>query len=138
MTFLNSYMWKVGLAKWLGLAYGLAWFFLLPVVMPESDPLLRWGILAWAITMGGMIGMTVMARPRFGPGFSRIPNWILSAMLGAWMGVIMVLFAADTIAAMMAYFLPAMLQSPWLLCAETALLGIVIGWASSHAFNAKG
>jgi len=82
-----------------------------------------------------MIGMAVLARPRFGPVFSMLPNWLISGALGAWMGVLMVLFSYGVVAQFTATYLPVSLQSPWLLVVETGVLGIIIGWASAHVFS---
>jgi hypothetical protein len=128
-------MWTVGLGKAFGLAYGLVWFFTVPLVAPDADPLLRWGILGWIITLSALISMAVLAQPRFSKPFVSIPAWIFSAALGAWMGVLIMLVAHELVARYTAYFWPEFLFMPWLLVVETAIVGVIIGWASRRAFN---
>ena len=135
MALFNSYTWTIGLGKALGLVYGLVWFFTVPLVAPESDPLLRWGILGLIVTLGAMISMATLAQKQFGTPFTLIPSWIISGGIGAWMGLLILLMSYDLVAQHTAYFLPESMDMPWLLVVETTILGVIIGWASRRAYG---
>ncbi len=48
---------RIATGKLVGFTIGLAGLLLLPVLAPEADPMLRWGILLWYTTMGAIIGV---------------------------------------------------------------------------------
>ena len=129
----NSVAVRVGVAKTLGLLAGLAGFFLLPVLAPETPELLRWGILFWYLNFGAMIGlMGLISRHPLFSGW-RLDWWFRGLFLGAWLNFVLVFFAYDDFAQIMAVVMPegGLLASPWAFALEGALLGLLIDGVAS-------
>ena len=75
---------RVAIAKGVGFLFGLVGFLTLPYFWPEADWMVRWGILLWYATLGGIIGLFGVSTPH--PVLKmNIPWWILAPVLGAWM-----------------------------------------------------
>ena len=112
-----------------GLVFGLIGFFLLPYFWPESDILLRLGVLFWYITVGAFIGVfgvmnwhPIICMP--------MPWWFRAPWIGAWMNFVLTFFAYDAMKAMMVATFGAdgPLASPFWFTAEGAVVGFVIGY----------
>jgi hypothetical protein len=118
---------RLAAGKGTGFAIGLAGFVSLPWIWPDADPLLRWGILLWYTTFGAIVG--------FAGVFDRHPMlrvplkwWLRGPLLGAWLNFVLVFFAHDAMAAMLASVFGAgsVLDSPWWFALEGALVGLLI------------
>ena len=123
---------RVTIGKLIGLAIGAAGYFLLPLMWPEVDPMLRWGILLWYLTFGALIG--VFGVVTFHPVLRLpLPWWVRAPALGAWLNLVLVFFAH----AQMRGFLEAVLgpdsgfTSPFWFVAEGALVGALIGYVAT-------
>ncbi len=64
---------RITIAKGVGFLFGLAGLISLPYFWPDADWMIRWGILLWYTTLGGIVGIR--------PGI-RSPKWICSG--GYW------------------------------------------------------
>ena len=124
-----SLMTSIAVGKTAGLVFGGADFFLLPWFWPEAGMMLRWGVLLWYITLGGIIGL-------FGV-FNRhpvlrmnLPWWFRGPFIGGWMNFLLALIAHDKLAAMMSASFGAgsALASPFWLVAEGMVIGLIIAY----------
>ena len=124
-----SLLTRIIIGKGIGLAVGLLGFFLLPVLVPEADMLVRWGILLWYTTLGAIIGMfgvfnwhPVLNLP--------MPWWVRAPFLGAWMNFVLILFAYDTMEMMLQtmFGVGSFLESPFWFVAEGAIVGLIMGY----------
>jgi hypothetical protein len=116
---------RIAVGKAVGTIIGLIGFVLLPVLWPESDPMLRWGILFWYATMGAIIAVygvfnyhPVLRLP--------LPWWVRAPIIGAWMNFVLVFFAYDLMEAAIQGMLGIAL-SPFWFVVEGAIAGAVIG-----------
>jgi hypothetical protein len=116
---------RIAVGKAVGTIIGLIGFVLLPVLWPESDPMLRWGILFWYATMGAIIAVygvfnyhPVLRLP--------LPWWVRAPIIGAWMNFVLVFFTYDLMEAAIQGMLGIAL-SPFWFVVEGAIAGAVIG-----------
>ncbi len=129
---------RIAVGKLLGLIVGLLGFFALPHIVPEADPMLRWGVLLWYITLGAIIGVfgvftwhPVLKLP--------MPWWFRAPLVGAWMNFLLTFFAyAAMDQVMLAMFgEQGMLRSPFWFVLEGALIGLLIGYGATR-FGGEG
>ena len=126
-------MTRITVGKSVGFVIGLVGFLAMPALLPEADPLVRWGILLWYTTLGGIIGI-------FGV-FTRhpvlrlpMPWWLRAPLLGAWMNFVLTFFAYDVMAAAMVslFGTDSSFSSPFWFVLEGAIVGLVIGYAATR------
>jgi len=133
-----SLMTRIALGKVMGFGIGLIGFLSLPAVYPDADPFLRWGILLWYTTMGGLIGLAgvVTWHPLLD---MRLPWWVRGPALGGWLNFVLVFFAHRQMSAVLQSMFGAngMLQSPFWFVAEGALVGLLIGYLATR-FGGEG
>ncbi len=124
---------RIAIGKMIGLAFGIAGFFLLPDLAPEAHGLLRWGILLWYTTLGAIIGMfgvfnwhPILKLP--------LPWWIRAPFIGAWMNFILTFFAYDSMKVVLhaMFGVDGFFQSPFWFTAEGAVIGLVMGFFATR------
>lgn len=124
---------RIAVGKSVGFAIGLVGFLTLPYFSPDAGWLLRWGILFWYATVGGIIGMfgvytthPVLKLP--------MPWWVRATALGAWMNFVLVFFAYEQMQAMLesTFGVESWLTSPFWFVLEGALVGLVIGYLATR------
>lgn len=130
---------RIGIGKLVGLLFGLAGFVLLPILLPNVDMMLRWGVLLWYPTLGAIIGVfgiytshPVLRLP--------LPWWVRAPLIGAWMNFVLTLFVYDAFHAMMLTVFGALSgfwTSPFWFVVEGALVGLIIGWLATR-FGGEG
>lgn len=123
---------RIAIGKGLGLLFGLIGFFLLPMVMPNVEPMLQWGLLLWYPTVGAFIG--VLGVFTYHPVLKLpMPWWFRAPLVGAWMNFVLVLFTYDKMADIMVAFMgsASAFTSPFWLVAEGAIIGLIIGFAAT-------
>lgn len=133
-----SLMTRIAVGKTIGLLVGLTAFFFMPTLLPDADPMLRWGLLLWYITFGAIIG--VFGVFTFHPVLKMpMPWYVNSPFMGGWLNFVLVFFAHDEMSAMMVSIFGAdgALQSPFWFAAEGALIGLVIGYFANR-FGGEG
>lgn len=120
---------RIGIGKLIGLIFGLMGFFLLPYFSPESDPLLRWGVLFWYITVGAIIGVfgvftwhPVLHLP--------LPWWFRAPLIGGWMNFVLTFFAYDAFQSIIVSIFGSdfYATSPFWFVLEGAVIGLIIGF----------
>lgn len=120
---------RIAVGKLIGFVIGLIGFILMPALLPEVDQLARWGILLWYPTMGAFIGVfgvfthhPVLRLP--------MPWWFRAPVIGAWMNLVLTLFAYDVMAAATAAMFGAdsAFTSPFWFTLEGAIVGLIIGY----------
>lgn len=133
-----SLLTRIIVGKFVGFLVGLAGFLMMPVLWPEADGMLRWGILLWYTTLGAVIGMAgvfswhpVLKLP--------MPWWIRSSGLGAWMNFVLMLFAHEKMRGLLVTLFGenGALTSPFWFVAEGALIGLLIGFLATR-FGGEG
>ena len=124
---------RIIVGKVIGLLFGLAGFVLLPYLWPDSEMMLRWGVLLWYTTLGAIIGVfgvydwhPILRLP--------LPWWVRAPLIGGWMNFVLTLFAYDTMQAFLQQVLgiDGVLQSPFWFALEGALVGLVIGFFATR------
>ncbi|PHQ70570.1 MAG: hypothetical protein COB93_05195 [Sneathiella sp.] len=133
-----SLMTRVAIGKTIGLIVGLFGFFLLPYFSPESDPLLRWGVLFWYITVGAVIGVygvfiwhPVLHLP--------MPWWFRAPLIGGWMNFVLTFFAYDAFQSMIISIFGEdfIFGSPFWFVLEGAIVGLIMGFFATR-FGGEG
>ena len=123
---------RIAVGKAIGLGFGLAAFVLVPVWVPDADPLLLWGVLFWYMTVGAVIGMAgVLDRH---PALDLPLGWYLRApIIGAWMNLNLVLIAHEPLIELTAAFVPGATVATVFTVAlvEGAAIGWLIGAVAS-------
>ena len=133
-----SLMTRIAVGKTIGILFGLIGFIFLPYFYPESDWLLRWGILLWYTTLGAIVG--VFGVFTYHP-ILKLPFqwWFRASLLGAWMNFVLTFFAFDTMQAMMFHLFGenGILTSPFWFTAEGAIIGLIMGYFATR-FGGEG
>ena len=115
---------RIAVAKLVGFAIGIVGFFIMPA-FGIDDMKLRLGVLFWYVTVGAFIGMAGVMT--FHPILKvKMPWWFIGPWLGAWMNFLLILFAWDVFAPIMAENSFMGLTSPWWGVAEGAVVGLLI------------
>ena len=129
---------RIAIGKVIGFIFGLIGFIFLPYFLPESDCLLRWGILLWYTTLGAIIGMfgVFTYHPILKLPF---PWWFRATVVGAWMNFVLTFFAFDAMQDMMfaVFGEDGILTSPFWFTAEGAIVGLIIGYFATR-FGGEG
>lgn len=113
----------VSLGLMIGVLIGLGGFVLVPLIVDQPDPWLRWGILLWYPTLGGMIGVLV----RDGPALWH--RWMVGSAVGGWLNAVLTFFAHDQMRRFMetVFGQDSAFTSPFWFVLEGAAVGAVIG-----------
>ncbi|MBK0398601.1 hypothetical protein H0I76_05330 [Limibaculum sp. M0105] len=112
-----------------GLLLGILALALVPVFMPELDPMVRWGFFLWYPTLAAVIALAGAVGG--GEGASRhVPWWIRGGLIGAWMNFVATLLAPDVMRDFMhvAFGPDGIIASPFWFVAEGAAAGLLIGY----------
>ncbi len=84
------------MSKAVGFLVGIVLFFAIPHFVENFSDFKRWGILFWYPTVAGIVGASAAFDKE--PMFGRLLSWwFRGPMLGAWMHLLLVLFATDAI-----------------------------------------
>ncbi len=124
---------RIAIGKACGMAFGLLGFLTLPYLSPDSDPLLRWGVLGWYITVGAVIGgFGVMT---WHPALELpMPWWLRGPVIGGWMNFVLVLMAYDALAKIMtdSFGRNGPITSPFWFIVEGVLFGLVVAYLAAR------
>lgn len=113
---------RIALGAMIGVLIGLGGFVLVPVVMEQPDPWLRWGILFWYPSLGATIGALLR------DSSERLPRWVIGGLFCGWMNTVLTFFAHDQMARFLAdVFTDGTFTSPFWFVLEGAVVGAVIG-----------
>ena len=124
---------RIAIGKTVGLAFGLIGFLMVPYILPEADPMLRWGFLLWYTTLGAIIAIfgiftmhPVLRLP--------MPWWFRAPFLGAWMNFVLTLLMHDQLRqfSLSLFGADSAFTSPFWFVAEGAVVGLVIGYACTR------
>lgn len=121
----------IAAAKWVTFCMGLAMFFLMSY--SGVDLLGRWAILFWYTTLGAIVGMS-NAIVRLPIIDLPIPWWIRGPVVSAWMCLMVVLFAGDSVQQLMWFFhvSKGALTSPYWFVGDGFIIGFIAGLISSR------
>ena len=116
---------RIALGTMLGGLIGLGGFVLLPALVQDADPWLRWGILFWHPTLGAVIAALSDCGPR------GLPGWGAGVLVGGWMSAVLTFFAHGQMRILMQSILggDAAFTSPFWFVLEGALVGALVGLA---------
>ena len=129
---------RIAVGKALGALVGLAGFLTFPYFMADVGWLVRFGILFWYTTLGGIIGLAGVFT--WHPALKvRLPWWVRAPLIGGWMNFVLTFFAYDFMEAVLIniFGFGSPLASPWWFAAEGAVVGLGIGWAATR-FGGEG
>jgi len=129
---------RVAVGKLVGLVIGIIGFAFCEFFLPETDWMLRWGILLWYTTLGAIIGVfgvfnwhPVLKLP--------FPWWIRAPVLGGWMNFVLTFFSYDLMQAVLVEMFNQghILTSPFWFSLEGAVVGLIIGYFATR-FGGEG
>lgn len=123
---------RIAVGKALGALVGLAGFLTFPYFMADVGWLVRFGILFWYTTLGGIIGLAGVFT--WHPVLKiRLPWWVRAPLIGGWMNFVLTFFAYDFMEAVLIniFGFGSPLASPWWFAVEGAVVGLAIGWAAT-------
>lgn len=129
---------RVAVGKSVGLVFGIIGFAFCEFFLPDTDWMLRWGILFWYTTMGAIIGVfgvfnwhPVLRLP--------FPWWIRAPLLGGWMNFVLTFFTYDLMQGVLADLFNEnyLMTSPFWFVAEGAVVGFIIGFFATR-FGGEG
>ena len=129
---------RIAVGKLIGLIFGLLGLFFLPDLNPETDFMLKVGILFWYITFGAVIGFVGLFDHH--PIFKfPMPWWLRAPFVGAWLNSLLTLIAYEKIQQiMLAFFSPeSAFASPFWMVLEGAIIGFIIGYFATR-FGGEG
>jgi hypothetical protein len=122
---------RIAIGKTVGLAFGLTGFLMMPYVLPDADPMLRWGFLLWYTTLGAIIAIfgvftwhPVLQMP--------MPWWVRAPFLGAWMNFVLALLMYVRQFSVSLFGPDSAFTSPFWFVVEGAVVGLVIGCACTR------
>ena len=123
----------ITLAKAVAFLAGIIVFLLLPKFVPEIDPIARWALLFWYPTIAGIAAASNIAE-LIDIKFMRWQWWQRSVLIGAWLNLIVTLFASDTMQdySMLVHLSFGMLSSQFWFVADGAIVGLIAGFASTR------
>ncbi len=120
---------RIAVGKAAGFVIGLAGFIAIPYLWPDAGWLIRWGMLLWYTTLGGLIGIAGVMSWHPVLKFP-MPWWFRAPILGAWMNFVLTFFAYDALAVLFAPL--GFLASPFWFVLEGAVVGLVIGFFATR------
>ena len=115
---------RIGTGKIIGLIFGLAVFFILPMFYSDASFHIRFGILLWYITLGAIIGFMGVLTENPIIKFP-LPWWIRGIFIGGWMNFILALIAYDQIQTILISVNMMGMASPFWAIVEGAIVGLV-------------
>jgi len=118
---------RIAVGKLTGLIIGLLGLVMIPFLMPETPMIFRVAILLWYITLGAIVGIYGIFTEH--PIFKfKLCCWVRSSMIGAWMNLMVVLFAYEILADILyvAFGTNGVFMSPYWFVLEGALVGLII------------
>jgi hypothetical protein len=133
MSATPSFVRRVGIAKTVGFAFGLALFFLVPYIWPSEGLPLRVGLLLWYTTMGAIVG--IFGVIDFHPLFRfPMPFWFRGAIVGGWMNFVLVLLMWEKLTVLFESMIGPMyfLDNPLWLVPEGMIVGFLIDALSTR------
>ena len=132
MTMSHPLMHRTIVAKTTGFVFGLIAFFLLPLLMEAPDLMFRFGLLAFYLTLGGLVAIVgVFDRHPAFPGLG-LPWWIRGTLMGGWLALLVILFAYEPLALIISSVLGGAFSSPWWLLLEGAIAGALIDFIATR------
>ncbi len=116
---------RIALAKTLGTIIGIIAFFMIRKLMPTTDPLLAWGVLALFVTIGGLVGISGIIKqiPLLNIRYSPI---LRGGSMGAWLGLVAAIFGFHMIQDGLITLNFMGLTSPWLIIIDAFIAGAFI------------
>ncbi len=123
----------ITLAKAVAFLAGIIVFLLLPRFVPDIDPLARWALLFWYPTIAGVAAASNVA-DFIDIKFMRWQWWQRSVLIGAWLNLIVTLFAFDTMQdySMLAHLSFGLLSSQFWFVGDGAIIGLIAGFTSTR------
>lgn len=131
-----SLMTRIIVAKSTGFVLGLIGMLSLPFLVPDAPWTLRIAAVLWYTTLGAIIGVfgvfnwhPILKMP--------FPWWFRAPVIGAWMNLLVALFAYDMLGPMTQAVTGGVLSSPYWFALEGAVLGYIIGFMATK-FGGEG
>ena len=129
---------RIAIGKSIGFIFGLASLILLPFFLPEASWQLRFGLLLWYTTLGGIIG--VFGVLTYHP-IMKLPFrwWFRAPFMGAWMNFVLTFFAFDVMQDMTQTIFGKTdtVSTVFWFTLEGAIVGLIIGYFATK-FGGEG
>lgn len=127
---------RIGVGKIVGLLFGLAVFFMLPMFYPDASLHIRFGIMFWYITIGAIVGFAGVLTENPIVKFL-LPWWLRGLIFGGWMNFVLALIAYDQIQAILISVNMLGMTSPLWVVVEGAIVGLVADYFATR-FGGEG
>lgn len=123
----------ITMAKAVAFFAGIIVFLLLPGFVPDIDPLARWALLFWYPTIAGVAAASNVT-DFIDIKFMRWQWWQRSVLIGAWLNLIVTLFASDTMQdySMLVHLSFGMLNSQFWFVGDGAIIGLIAGFTANR------
>ena len=123
----------ITLAKAVAFLVGIIVFLLLPEFVPDIDPISRWALLFWYPTIAGVAAASNVV-DSIDIKFIRWQWWQRSVLIGAWLNLIVTLFASDTMQdySMLVHLSFGMLNSQFWFVGDGAIIGLIAGFTANR------
>jgi len=129
----SSLVTRIAIGITVGFILGLVGFLMFPHVLPDVDPMLRWGFLLWYMTLGAVI--TVFGVLDWQPVLDlAMPWWIRAPLIAAWMNFVLTLLICHHLRdfSLALFGQDGILTSPFWFVGEGVLVGLIIGFACTR------
>ncbi len=119
-------------AKAVAFLAGIMVFLLLPRFVPDIDPIARWALLFWYPTIAGVAAASNIA-DAIDIKFMRWQWWQRSLLIGAWLNLIVTLFAFGTMQdySMLVHLSFGLLSSHFWFIGDGAIIGLIAGFTAN-------
>ncbi|MFC3050847.1 hypothetical protein [Kordiimonas pumila] len=120
---------RVAMGKLVGACFGIAGFFLMPVLWPDTGMMMRVAVLLWYITFGAVISLFALLT--YNPVLKlKMPWWFICSFTGAWLDLVLMLFIYGDLTAMLQVWPGdgSVWACPWWFVLEGALVGLAVGF----------
>lgn len=120
---------RIAIGKLTGFSIALIGAVILRLMIPEFPLMFCVGIVLWYATLGAMIGVFGIFTHH--PIFKfRLPWWLRSSIIGAWMNFVLTLIAYDKLQEIIILVMghDSFLRSPFWFVAEGIAMGLIIGY----------
>ena len=120
--------------KLIAFCFGLTLFFSIPDSASHSNEVMRWVILFWYPTLGGIVGISNAIKRDF---IFDLPWWLRAPILGSWMNFMAVMLSQGDIQGFTVFvqLSSGFLSSPFWFVLDGLIIGTLCGYVSTVVEN---
>lgn len=128
----------IAVAKTAAFGIGIVAFLCLPFFVSDLDQTKKWAFLLWYPTIAGVAGASNVSE-MVPMKFMRPPWWLRAPLIGAWLNLVVVLFASGTMQdfSMVVHLSFGHLASQFWFVLDGAILGFLAGFISFRVWQKR-